>query len=419
MADRVAREWLKCPSCKRYYENLPESLQRPGGDCPRCGLAKLEPCQLTDGQLCWMWNRRINADQDFESLKELRQEQATTPEEAFQQSGNPVFPERVQAWVTSTVRRRPLAVGLFDKQGRLHYPDPDKDGRCGLPWCPAMHLYEPRYVTIYEFPRDGYRYMVGVDPSEGNGGNADYGICFVNRVGKYLREPDEQVALFRANTFSPVELAFQAAYLGRMYNTAEIAVEVNRLDSCMTTQRYQIGYPNMWRWKVYDMLNPLTNKIGWVTQENTKTRLWIKSIDWLQSRSWIIHSSNFAEEMKTFRKEFNSRKVGAGPGEHDDEIMAGMIALYCAHDTDYDPDALPPPPSVQALDPSTSPWQMICQACNETRGAQSPRDMFKCPACRSIRLVFRKNGVPTGPSFDQIDPQGSVVNGARLTYDQL
>jgi hypothetical protein len=367
-----------------------------------------------------MWQRRINADQDFESLRELKQEMATTPEEAFQQSGNPVFPQKVQEFVNTCVRRNPLAIGFFDKRGRLHFPDPDKGGRCGLPWCSAMHEYEQRFATIYEFPRDGYRYMIGVDPSEGNGGNGDYGIAFVNRVGKYLREPDEQVAVFRANTFSPRDLAYQAAYLGRMYNSAEIAVEVNRLDSCLTTLRYEISYPNLWRWKIYDALNPLTNKIGWVTQDNTKQRLWLKALDWMRSGSWIVRSSNFAEEMKVFRKEFNSNRVGAsGKNEHDDEIMAGMIALYCAHDTDYDPDALPPPPAATPLDPSSSPWKMTCQACGESRGTQTPRDLFKCPACKSIRLVFAKNGAAIAPSFSQIDDETLLERKSQLTYDQL
>ena len=110
----------------------------------------------------------------------------------------------------------------------------------------------------------------------------------------------------------------------------------------------------------------------------------------------------FAHEMKYFhREDFSSKKAGAAEGEHDDVIMAALICLYCSHDVDIrDFNA----PLVLPVESGLAPWkqwQMTCLKCDREFGADNPRQVEKCPNCRSIMLKGRKNERP----LEGFDPE--------------
>ena len=167
----------------------------------------------------------MNAEKDADSLKAMKAEICSTAEEAFQLSGVQVFPQECLDFVNRHLEE-PKAKGYLDKAGDLHgvlgacepgqenTPD-DRRGRCPQLGCDVDHSYEELPLHIFRYPEKNYSYVIGVDVSEGLGEDNDYSIIFVNKVGG-LREPDEQVAVFRSNTISPVEFAHPVSMLGHM-----------------------------------------------------------------------------------------------------------------------------------------------------------------------------------------------------------
>jgi hypothetical protein len=397
MRDRVSKEWVRCdnPKCGRFKES--HFLGDPlfGFPCPDCASGILREYILQDDQLCWMWQERINKEaKGSESVKELRQELATTPEEAFQLTGIQVFPADCHEWVNETVEQYPLAVGNLDDKGRFHGPKSWKTGECWQEWCRADHRYEPEHpLKIWEWPDLKRRYVVGVDVSEGIGdsdSDSDFSVGWVNKLGEN-GGPDVHVATYRSNRIDPGAFAVPVNFLGRWYNDALMSIEYNIFQTTADLVKNYFMYPNLFRWKHPDNDKMLSHKVHWMTQINTKSKLWQTAIKWLRARLWVVRDPIFAEEMKRFQKEdYEDKKASAASGSHDDVIMAAMIALYTSHDLDWDEAGVGTPQHIasDAVLPSAN-WMMRCRRCDHAFPADKP-SVPGCPNCGSIMLSGRK-----------------------------
>jgi hypothetical protein len=240
-------------------------------------------------------------------------------------------------------------------------------------------------LQIWELPDPSAEYSIGVDVAEGLSGKADYSVIFVTKVSPNGRNPDEQVAMWRSNTVDPIQLAGPINWLGRMYNEALVSIEVNKYDSCFNCVRMQYLYPNLFVWKHYDSKNPMSNKLGWVTNLRSKPMLWQTSVRWLRARKWIIRSDIFAHEMKRFQKDdYDDQRASAERNFHDDVLIAGMISLFCAHDLDYSEDTGFVPVKSGNLS-AVSAWDCLCQRC-QNRWEVEEYPPKKCPKCRSMLI---------------------------------
>jgi hypothetical protein len=391
MQQQVEMEWLRCsnPTCKQYHERLFRDRDRSGSVCPTCTNGFLVAYKLSPDQMFWREVKRLNSDRDEVSAKLLKQEMATTATDAFQSSGYTLFPEVCQSFVQQTVRE-PRLKGHFDGKDQFHAIHP-VTLQCVLNGCGADHYADGRDVWIWELPDPNSEYVMGADVAEGLGGpDSDFSVAVVLRLGKN-GAPDRQVAKFRSNTTSPIEFAYMMKSLGKWYNTAMIAVELNKYDIAAGTLRFNLQYPNLYRWKALDATNILTNKFGWVTNQVTKPRLYQTFIRYLKANMVIIRSKNCSEEMKTFQKEdMQSRAAEAALGAFDDELMATMIALYCGHEAEYD-DNLGYQPFSKRVTLDNAPWIMSCGACGEKWGQEAPNERVNCPKCNSIRIYGQKN----------------------------
>lgn len=404
MNERVKADWLRCnnPDCEQYQEHYHRSV---GMDCPTCGIGKLDLFELAPGQMCWMQRKRKNAEKEAESLKKLRQEMATTAEEAFQLSGVAVFGDGAQEFVNNSVRP-PLREGFLDKAGNFHGCNPHDRRRnqstneyyeaCYADGCDQDHSYgdengEHPY-HVWKDPEKDAEYVIGADVSEGLGGEFDYSVGFVIKVNRQ-GGADEHVATFRSNRIDPVAFAQVLNFMGRAYNEAMMSIEVNRYDTCMSWIRFQLQYPNLYRWKHMDSINPLSNKLGWLTNVSSKPRLYQTMKRWLQFKLFIVYSRNFAAEMKTFTKDEDERGATAESGAYDDEIMAAMIALYCAHEGDWD-DSLGQMSVRRELSMESSPWHMSCGACNLLWPAHNNTEK-QCPRCGCMVISGKPNRDPS------------------------
>lgn len=178
-------------------------------------------------------------------------------------------------------------------------------------------------VRIWFHPEPGRDYVLGVDTSEGTGGDES---------GIIIRERGTcRCMAVLQGQFRPHELAVEAGRLGEEYNEADIAVERNNhgaavLEALVWTVKY--GFI----WTDHD------EKLGWITHEvsrstalsaleqSHRSKVW-KSYDggtqggdadsWRQ-RGVLAQVWKFVFNQKNGRPE-------AAPGAHDDLVMAEAI----------------------------------------------------------------------------------------------
>lgn len=417
MRDKVREEWLQCDNaaCETYLPKIYGGRDRSATKCTLCDAGNLNSVVLTDGFLYWMEVRRINSEKDEESVKELRREQCMTAEEAWTSEGLQLFSAACQDWVSYTVRS-PIFRGMIDNKGNFHGMVA-ATGKCASEACELEHLGDDNSLRVWAFPVEGAEYCIGVDVAEGLGGNADYSVVFVNRIRRDGSGNDEQVAVFRSNEVDPIGLAYVANALGRRYNMAMIAVELNKFDTCATFLRINLMYENLYQEVSKDGMTLRGTRLGFNTNVQSKPRLYTTAIRWLKANTWTIRSVNFLEEMKTFNKESSdsrSRSVGAGEGFNDDELMAGMISLYCAHVIDFD-ENLGFIPMTKRLTLENAPWVMNCQRCNGKYPAEAPTERKNCPACGNMLVFWVRNA---GDGTASEDPGAMMLKPEDFLDDE-
>jgi hypothetical protein len=381
------------------------------------------PFTMSDVHLFYYYKQRINAEtrdshtKGESSIRELRQELCVTPEECFQVGGSSIFSDEAIQYVNTTIRP-PTLVGYFDSNGKIHGVSDQKTKQCYQPWCQIDHTYgENMFLSVWDFPSQGAEYVIGADVAEGLGGSADYSVAFVNRIGRN-GSPDVQVALWRSNRVGTLEFAKVLVQLGCFYNEAMLSIEYNNYQTTADTVFITHQYPNLFRWKRYDTTTGfMTNKLHWLTKPNNRANLWQTAKSFLASHSWIIRSENFHHEMRFFtRADISETKVASERGEHDDELFAGFIAVYTAHDLEQN-DSVYVPASQPSI--TEAEWTMTCMRCRHEWGAQEPKNQ-RCPACGSVALSGKRNNCNLNhvPLEWRDDEFGRPPTDAQLPYSE-
>ncbi len=426
MNDRVQIDWLRCDNinCEQYQERYRKTEDRLNQLCATCNAGILRTYSLSDGQMYWMQRKRKNAEKESESLKKLRQEMASTAEEAFQLSGIAVFGEGAQEFVNAMIRP-PVKRGFLDKTGRFHGCNPKSIRRsaqtnefyegCYLEGCDQDHGFGDdngeNPLQMWREPERDAIYCIGADVAEGLGGEADHSVGFVLKISK-TGGADEQVATFRSNMIDPVAFAQVLNFMGRMYNEALMCIELNRYDTCGNWVRFQCQYPNLYRWKHLDSINPLSNKLGWLTTAATKPRLYQTLKRWLQFKLILLYSRNLAAELKTFTKDdYEERGASSESGSYDDEAIACMIALYCAHEGDWD-ENMGQIGMKRELTMEEAPWRMRCKACDLEWPSHNGIDR-NCPRCKCMVIEGYPNRTRVGD-----EQQANAFADGEIPRDQ-
>lgn len=188
------------------------------------------------------------------------------------------------------------------------------------------NLPKKRYgVKINELPQDGVTYYIGADIGEGIGGSSDDSALSV--VMKHsCTGKTKQVAWYANNEVDPIEFAGILDATGRFYNDAVLAPEVNRYESTLHELRRTYGYPNLYRWKTVDSINPLSTKLGWMTNVNSRQRL----CDWFRR---LIKTKMIEINDPKAKKDLAGWESGSSEYCHkDDHIQALMIAALIANE---------------------------------------------------------------------------------------
>lgn len=195
-------------------------------------------------------------------------------------------------------------------------------------------------LVVWEAPRKGHRYVVGVDPSWGIG--EDRAAIHVNRVGT-MHEKDTQVAEFCSDMMNVHDLTPICYMIGEMYKDevedepALMVVEVNISDDIVHRLRMDYNYPNLYIRKKFDSLTKtVTTSLGWKTDLRNRPSIIQKGLHYVKNGWWNINSPWLINELQTIEKrkdpDLVRDRVEAAPGAHDDLAMAGFIALFASHE---------------------------------------------------------------------------------------
>lgn len=144
----------------------------------------------------------------------------------------------------------------------------------------------------------------------------------------YVSDKDGvQVAEFKSNKVKPYEFADIIDAMGRWYNKGLLVVEkASGGHSCIERLRYDKKYMNMYKYKCYDEFKRTIWKVGFDTNNKTKSIAVNDMREWFDKGLIDIQSNDLLEEMKTFVAEDNGA-FNAVVGSHDDLVSACWLCI--------------------------------------------------------------------------------------------
>jgi hypothetical protein len=180
--------------------------------------------------------------------------------------------------------------------------------------------FEKGALWVWQEPKDGAEYILGVDCAEGIGANGDNSCVQVINSNTL-----EQAAEFYSNQISPHDFSHIVHELASAYNTGLIIVEdMSSGGIVLDMLVHEFSYENLF----------YSGKSGKSAKAGIKMSINIRPIvlQGLQSRvlnnTLHIKSKRLVTEMKTFEFNVTSKKAEAAKGKHDDAIMSIALALY-------------------------------------------------------------------------------------------
>ena len=296
-------------------------------------LSMIQAYDLHPEQAYWAYRTWMDKCQGNWDL--FKQEYPGKPEEAFAFSASRVFEEPDLAAVEHGFVKKPRFVGdIVDVSGQE-----DSSSRIGLasfmsPELSGHGSAKSDSLWVWEWPEDGVKYVVAVDPASGRS-TGDWTAIQVVRA-----DTREQVAEYQGKT-EALQTSEKAVLLCRHYNDALLSWEINGVGHAVSLGIMQTEYWNLYQREQVESVN-FEARFGWATTIATKPIMVHVGIDIIRSRMPVIRSQRLVKEMRMFMEltkrsagsvalvsgdEMYKRvKVGAPPGEHDDLVMAWLQA---------------------------------------------------------------------------------------------
>lgn len=183
----------------------------------------------------------------------------------------------------------------------------------------GLNEIEHGALYIWREPVDGRDYIIGVDASEGQGGEGDNSCAQVIDAVTC-----EQVGEFYSNSVPNHVFAQIVAQLGVMYNNALVVVESEKCGlTILNDLQFHLGYDNLY----YEMKGTQT-KPGIKTTQSTRPALLEGLRTRMLTRSMVVRSRRLVNELKHFIFNKTTRRPEHAKGYHDDAIFAIALALY-------------------------------------------------------------------------------------------
>lgn len=263
--------------------------------------------RLTDEQMAW---RRETMREFADNPKKFYQEYPLTDIEAFLSSGSSRFD--ISALVKMEEKCYPAkCYDLIEEHGKSMLDKKISYKAIEVDNAP---------LKIWKIPDPSKEYVIGADVAEGI--EQDYSVATIMD-----KEEMETVARWRGD-IEPADFGEILDTLGKYYNNALIACEVNN-HGLTTIQRLRdLSYPNLFRREknIDTRLEKFTEKLGWQTTTKTKPLM-------INALSEAINLGKIKDYDLTFVRECmeytvdERGKTNAQVGSHDDTVIATAIAL--------------------------------------------------------------------------------------------
>lgn len=199
------------------------------------------------------------------------------------------------------------------------------------------------YVRIFELPKPGYLYNIGIDTSSGQGQNNT--VYLVNRYKKDSDEPDYEAANLCSPWIPSPESPGFALVLGALYGQymapvreAMVAPEVQiSVGDFISHQLAKVGYTNFYYMKRFDVRTAPGHKPtrrGWASVSWSKQMMQEAFEHAIKSGWFQVNSSDLLEELNWL--ESDETEAGKVIYDHaydktNDCYIAGGIAYFTAH----------------------------------------------------------------------------------------
>lgn len=237
-----------------------------------------------------------------------------------------VRPERDQAWYERQKADVLARTGALDD---LHqqYPATDLealaprtlDKRIAPPWLQQCFDEQQAIDTkdkapslpalaIYRMPEKGKRYIIGVDPAEGNP-TSDPSALTV------LESDSGEEAAVLAGKFQPSTTAAHADAIGRFYNKASLMVERNNHGHAVLLWLRDNS--------LLRLLRGWDRKTGWLSNSKGKTLMYTITADAFRDGTTIVHSFPTYVQLSSI----DGSTLRAPEGQHDDLADSYALAL--------------------------------------------------------------------------------------------
>ncbi len=253
--------------------------------------------------------------------RKMRRLYPCTDDEAFQAAGLCIFPDRVLNRLKTTLARPALTFRLVATgDGRIvDVPTP---------------LPEDADLWVWEAPKEGVLYSIGVDVSDGVGATES--------VVQVCRYPDyAQAAEWASNRTSPEQTAWVVRWLAEKYGGGNTLVipEINKSGVLVLHILQSMpGTFSLFRWRYLNRPGQAeTNNpsLGWETNARTKAILaqvanMVFLRDNSEAPSGVIHSHVLHDQMKRCVDVVPGRRWAVTKGDSD-RILAWLIAMTGAY----------------------------------------------------------------------------------------
>jgi len=299
-----------------WWEHPEYRMPTPAGfKITRDELAEVQKYNLHIDQIAW---RRRQIDTACEGkIERFRQEFPGNPQEAFQASGRTIF-DMVAVGRMRTIQdgmRGKLEVVETGTEKRVQFQQ-SEDGRGEL--------------VIYQLPRKGGHYCIGIDHAEGidpkakSAGSSDPDYCSATVLDA---DTGEEVAKLKER-YEPHPWAQACYLLGKFYRWAFLAPEQKAVGKAMIGQLLALQYPQELIYSKQrdpsDRRTPLLQELGFDTNSVFRPVL-ISGLDQALRESAIqVHDPETLQQLREFVRKPNGREEGTS---HDDDVFGLALAV--------------------------------------------------------------------------------------------
>lgn len=179
-------------------------------------------------------------------------------------------------------------------------------------------------LRVWQKPKEGSVYAIGVDVAEGVGGDAS--CISVIDCGTGLH-----VASYWSNLIDTDNFAVEIYKLGHWYNRASVCIEANNHGHSVISNLSGVvgglAYPNLYkRIKYNEFTQKKTKVIGFDSKDNTKPFLIENLKSALKMGDLISFDRYTIQEFGSFVKDVKTGRLAAKGNSKDDRVMAIALA---------------------------------------------------------------------------------------------